>query len=173
MGTVYYARDEVLHRDVAVKVLQERYGSGGAAAARFIDEAKISGQLQHPGIPPVHDLGTLPDGRPFMAMKLIRGRTLAARLAETPRPDTTRLLVWFEKICETVAFAHEKNVIHRDLKPGNVMVGAFGEVQVMDWGLAKVLVEKDEFERNPGTFKQNPTTPPEPVKHQPVVQDVP
>jgi hypothetical protein len=141
MGAVYFARDTRLHRDVAVKVLHDRYTAGGVAAARFIEEARITGQLQHPGIPPVHDLGTLPDGRPFMAMKLIRGRTLAARLAAADRPDFTRLITYFEKICETVAYAHEKHVIHRDLKPANVMVGAFGEVQVMDWGLAKVIAD--------------------------------
>jgi serine/threonine protein kinase len=139
MGSVYYARDTRLKRDVAVKVLLGRYAAAGAAAVRFVEEALITGQLQHPGVPPVHDLGTLPDGRPFIAMKLIRGKTLAALLTAPDRPDSSRLIAIFERICQTVAYAHAKHVIHRDLKPGNVMVGQFDEVQVMDWGLAKVV----------------------------------
>jgi tetratricopeptide (TPR) repeat protein len=99
--------------------------------------------LQHPGIPPVHVVGRLDDGRPFFAMKLIRGRTLAELLEQrsSPTADLPRLLDIFEKVCQTLAFAHSRRVIHRDLKPSNIMVGAFGEVQVMDWGLAKVLAE--------------------------------
>src|SRR5262245_38032874 len=139
MGSVYYARDTRLKRDVAVKVLLSRYATAGSAAVRFVEEALITGQLQHPGVPPVHDLGTLPDGRPFIAMKLIRGRTLSALRSATDRPDPSRLIAIFERICQTVAYAHAKHVIHRDLKPGNVMVGQFDEVQVMDWGLAKVV----------------------------------
>src|SRR5204862_5099778 len=95
--------------------------------------------------------GTLPDGRPFFAMKLIRGRTLAELLKERPSPahDLPRFLHVFEQVCQTVAYAHSQGVIHRDLKPGNVMVGAFGEVQVMDWGLAKVL-GREEARARPG-----------------------
>src|SRR5262249_43151120 len=91
----------------------------------------------------VHDLGVLPDGRPFLAMKLIKGRTLAALLGERPDPaaDRGQFLATFEHVCQAVAYAHSLRVIHRDLKPSNVMVGKFGEVQVMDWGLAKVLPE--------------------------------
>src|SRR5262249_23061914 len=111
---------------------------------RFREEAQITGQLQHPGIPPVHEVGTLPDGRPFLAMKLIKGRTLAQLLHERPSPtaDLPRFLGIFEQVCQTLAYAHSKGVIHRDLKPSNIMVGAFGEVQVMDWGLAKVLASR-------------------------------
>src|SRR5262249_25072680 len=96
-------------------------------------------QLQHPGVPPVHEIGRMPDGRPFLAMKLIEGRTLADLLAErkSPSDDLPRFLMVIEQVCQTVAYAHSRSVIHRDLKPANVMVGAFGEVQVMDWGLAK------------------------------------
>ncbi len=92
---------------------------------------------------PVYELGAFPDRRPFLAMKLVRGRTLAALLAERPSPthDLPRFLSIFEQVCQTVAYAHARRVIHRDLKPSNVMVGSFGEVQVMDWGLAKVLPE--------------------------------
>ena len=123
------------------KVLQEQFGPDSGAARRFADEARIAAQLQHPGIPPVHDLGTLPDGRPFLAMKLIKGDTLDALLVARPDPsaDRGRFVAAFEAVCQAVAYAHSRGVIHRDLKPANVMVGAFGEVQVMDWGLAKVL----------------------------------
>jgi serine/threonine protein kinase len=136
MGVVYRARDIRLGRDVAVKLLQEKYTAGSLAARRFIDEARITGQLQHPAIPPVHQVGELPDGRPFLAMKLIKGRTLATIL-EARSLSRGALVAVFEQVCQAVAYAHNHGVVHRDLKPGNVMVGAFGEVQVMDWGLAK------------------------------------
>src|SRR5439155_25391327 len=104
-------------------------------------EGRLAGQLQHPGIAPVYDLGRLPDGRPYFAMKLIQGRTLAELLAERPDPghELPRFLRHFEAVCQAVGYAHFCGIVHRDPKPLNVMVGAFGEVQVMDWGLAKVL----------------------------------
>ncbi len=141
MGVVYCACDESLGRDVAVKVLHERYRGNSLVGQRFVDEARITAQLQHPGIPPVFEVGRLDDGRPYLAMKLIRGRTLAQLLKERPEPasDRGRFLAMFEQICQAVGFAHSKAVVHRDLKPANVMVGAFGEVQVMDWGLAKLI----------------------------------
>jgi tetratricopeptide (TPR) repeat protein len=138
MGVVYTARDLKLNRDVAVKLLLDRYAVSSSTASRFVEEAKIAGQLQHTGIPPVHDLGELDDGRPFLAMKLIKGQTLAEILSNKSR-DLPSLIELFHEIVNTIAYAHNKGVIHRDLKPGNVMVGAFGEVQVMDWGLAKTL----------------------------------
>jgi hypothetical protein len=138
MGVVFRARDRGLDREVAVKLLQDRYPAGSAAAARFLEEARITGRLQHPGIPPVYAVGVWADGRPFLAMKLIRGDTLDDLLrADGPHP--TRWLGVFESVCHAVGYAHSRGVIHRDLKPANVMVGAFAEVQVMDWGLAKVL----------------------------------
>jgi serine/threonine protein kinase len=145
MGVVWRAADDVLGREVAVKLLHERFGADSSVAHRFADEARIAAQLQHPGIPPVHDLGSLPDGRPFLAMKLIKGNTLDVLLAARPDPahDRGRYVAVFEQVCQAVAYAHSHDVIHRDLKPANVMVGAFGEVQVMDWGLAKVLVSRD------------------------------
>ena len=108
--------------------------------------------MQHPAIPPVHDLGTLPDGRPFLAMKLIKGQTLDELLKARPDPsaDRGRFVAVFEQVCQAVAYAHAHDVIHRDLKPANVMVGAFGEVQVMDWGLAKVLGAHARRQRRPG-----------------------
>jgi WD40 repeat protein len=136
MGVVYRAYDHAFGREVAVKVMLP-----GMNAAEFVREARITGRLPHPGIPPVYALGTLPDGRPFLAMKLIRGDTLDKVLkARTDlTADRGKLLAAFEQICQAVGYAHAQEIIHRDLKPSNVMVGAFGEVQVMDWGLAKEL----------------------------------
>ncbi len=143
MGLVLAARDRTLDREVAVKVLHPDRAATADAVERFVREAKITARLPHPGVPPVHALGTTADGSPFLAMKLIRGRTLADLLAERPSPahDLPRLVQTFEQIAQAVAFAHAEGIIHRDLKPANVMVGAFGEVQVMDWGLAKVLAD--------------------------------
>ncbi|QDU18205.1 serine/threonine-protein kinase [Urbifossiella limnaea] len=139
IGVVYRAADTGLGREVAVKVLQDRFGAASGTARRFADEARITGRLSHPGIPPVHAFGTLPDGRPFLAMKLIKGDTLAELLARRPDPaaERGRFVAAFEQVCQAVGYAHSQGVIHRDLKPANVMVGAFGEVQVMDWGLAR------------------------------------
>jgi tetratricopeptide (TPR) repeat protein len=144
MGVVYRARDAALDRDVAVKLLAQRYPADSSAAQRFLVEARITGQLQHPGIPSVHQVGILADGRPFLAMKLIKGNTLETILKLRPDPEAERgrFLSIFEAVCQAVGYAHAHRVIHRDLKPANVMVGAFGEVQVMDWGLAKVLGDK-------------------------------
>src|SRR5262249_35072684 len=147
MGVVYRARDAGLGRDGAVKVLAEKYAPDSGSARRFLAEARITGQLQHPGIPAVHQVGTLPGGRPFLAMKLIKGQTLDAQLHERPAADRGRLVAVFEQVCQAVAYAHAHRVIHRDLKPAHVMVGAFGEVQVMDWGLAKVLLASRQRER--------------------------
>jgi serine/threonine protein kinase len=136
MGRVYAGHDLTLDREVAIKTLL-----GGADADRFVTEAKITARLPHPGIPPVHALGTLADGTPYLAMKLIRGHTLAELLQKrsSPLDGLPRFVQIFEQIAQAVGFAHAHGVIHRDLKPLNVMVGALGEVQVMDWGLAKHL----------------------------------
>jgi serine/threonine-protein kinase len=141
MGLVYLGRDRRLDRPVAVKVLRKQHCGQPDHERRFREEAQVTGQLQHPGIPPVHEVGTLPDGRLFFAMKLIQGQTLAQLLRQrsSPAEDLPRFLAIFDQVSQTLAYARSQGVIHRDLKPGNVMVGAFGEVQVMDWGLAKVL----------------------------------
>jgi serine/threonine protein kinase len=142
MGTVYLAEDRVLGRRVALKVVSTGATDPGAAA-RMLREARVIARLEHPGIVPVHDAGMLPDGRMFYAMKRVDGRRLdevALRDGAT-LPDRLRV---FQKICEAVAFAHAHGVIHRDLKPENVMVGPFGEVLVMDWGVAKVFEESAE-----------------------------
>jgi tetratricopeptide (TPR) repeat protein len=151
MGAILAARDLALDREVAIKVLLPEVAAD--AARRFVTESKITARLSHPGIPSVHALGELPDGSPFLAMRLIRGRTLADLLAERPDPsaDLPRFVAVFEQVCQAVASAHAQRIIHRDLKPGNVMVGAFGEVQVMDWGLAKALADgRAEPGRSPG-----------------------
>jgi Tfp pilus assembly protein PilF len=141
MGAVLRIRDPDLGRALAVKVMRPGAAARPGALERFLEEARLTGQLQHPGVPPVHELGRLDDGLPFFAMKLIKGRTLAALLRERPDPgrDLPRFVGVFRQVCQAVAYAHSRGVIHRDLKPLNVMVGAFGEVQVMDWGLAKAL----------------------------------
>jgi serine/threonine-protein kinase len=141
MGVVYRVHDPALKRTLAVKVLQRHHQDNPDLNRRFLEEAELMAQLQHPGIAPLHDVGELPDGRPYFSMKLIRGRTLTQLLQERPSPthDLPRFLAIFGQLCETIAYAHSRHILHRDLKPSNVMVGAFGEVQVMDWGLAKVL----------------------------------
>jgi tetratricopeptide (TPR) repeat protein len=141
MGEVYRCGDDALHRDLAIKILKAELYGNADAEQRFLREARLTGSLQHPGVVPVHHLGRLADGRPCYTMKLVRGRTLADLLRDEPHgPERLpRLLAIVEKACQAVACAHSKGVIHRDLKPGNVMAGEFGEVQVMDWGLAKEL----------------------------------
>jgi serine/threonine-protein kinase len=141
MADIYRVEDSEFNRPLAMKVLQGQYRDDSTLVDRFQREAQLTGQLQHPGIPPVQDKGRLPDGRPYFIMKLVKGRSLQQLLRQraTPSDRGPYFLGVFEQICQTVAYAHTRGVIHRDLKPGNVMVGAFGEVQVMDWGLAKVL----------------------------------
>jgi serine/threonine protein kinase len=132
MGVVYAAHDRILARLVAVKVLDDLHGD---SSTRLLSEARILAQLEHPGIVPVHDAGTLPDGRTFYVMKLVRGERLD--LALRTRSLTERLDL-FLRICDAVSFAHAHGIVHRDLKPDNIMLGAFGEVLVLDWGVAKV-----------------------------------
>src|SRR5467141_3909575 len=136
MGVVYTAQDEQLQRRVALKIL-EGPGANGDFASRLIREARVLAALEHPGIVPVHDVGTLADGRVFYTMKFVEGNRLD-KYIETVASFPDRLRI-FLRICDAVAFAHARGVLHRDLKPANIMVGPFGEVLVMDWGLAKIL----------------------------------
>jgi serine/threonine protein kinase len=138
MGTVYVARDETLGREVAFKV-SNAPASGSGLDERLRREARVLATLDHPGIAPVHDAGVLADGRLFYVMKLVRGVTLE-RHARDLDTESLKLSV-FERVADTVAFAHARGIVHRDLKPSNVMVGSFGEVLVLDWGVAKVLGE--------------------------------
>jgi serine/threonine protein kinase len=136
MGVVYAAEDETLDRRVALKVLDVP-GTDGDLANRLMREARVLARLEHPGIVPVHDVGTLADGRVFYTMKFVEGQRVDTFIEGLESvQDRLRL---FLRICEAVAFAHARGVLHRDLKPANIMVGSFGEVLVMDWGLAKIL----------------------------------
>jgi serine/threonine protein kinase len=158
MGVVYAAHDEMLDRRVALKILDAPVADSDLAR-RLSREARVLARLEHPGIVPVHDVGTLSDGRVFYAMKFVEGQRLDKHIeAVTSLPERLRL---FSRICDAVAFAHARGVLHRDLKPANVMVGAFGEVLVMDWGLAKILPEQssDTAEGDPETtIVQSPKT---------------
>jgi serine/threonine protein kinase/Tfp pilus assembly protein PilF len=171
MGAVLRVRDPEFQRPLAVKIILQSAADHPGVVARFLEEGRLTGRLQHPGVPPVHELGRLDNGLPFFAMKLIQGRTLAALLKDRgkkehlekptggtlrdggdspsdssqgtpsvgfPAPDA-RLIGIFRQVCQTIGYAHAQGVIHRDLKPSNIMVGAFGEVQVMDWGIAKEI----------------------------------
>lgn len=148
MGVVIRGRDTNLGRDLAIKVLLDTYKDRPDVIARFMEEAQIGGQLQHPGIAPIYELGKFADKGPFIAMKLVKGQTLSKLLADRDAVTQERgkFVGVFEQICQTMAYAHSRGVIHRDLKPSNIMVGAFGEVQVMDWGLAKVLHSQRDLE---------------------------
>jgi len=135
MGAVYLVEDRELNRLVAVKVLNTPDITEDLRR-RMIREAQIIAGLEHPGIVPVHDVGTLPDGRIFYAMKFVRGLRLDEYAAQgASQRDRLRK---FQAVCDAVAFAHAHGVIHRDLKPQNIMIGSFGEVLVLDWGVAKV-----------------------------------
>ena len=146
LGVVHLAEDTGLRRELAIKVLRDPRDPN--AVADFVEEAQITGQLAHPNIVPVYELGKDPQGRPFMAMKLVGGRTLQELCSFIERKNgksnlaslmRDRRLESFQKVCDAVGYAHSRGVIHRDLKPENVMVGEFGEVLVMDWGLAKPI----------------------------------
>jgi serine/threonine protein kinase len=137
MGTVYLAWDHALAREVALKVVNA--DAPGDLAQRVMREAQTLARLEHPGIVPVHDVGELPDGRIYYAMKRVRGERLDAALRAMP--SLAERLGVFERVCEAVAFAHAHGVVHRDLKPENVMLGEFGETLVLDWGAAKTLAE--------------------------------
>lgn len=140
MGIVYRAQDRELGREVAIKV---PHGARSSALERRLrTEARVLARLEHPGIVPIHDVGRFADGRIFYVMKRVRGRTLHEHLRDLPAlTDRLRL---FGRICEPVAFAHAHGCIHRDLKPENVMVGPFGEVMVMDWGVARIAAVSDD-----------------------------
>ncbi|MGE0432902.1 MAG: tetratricopeptide repeat protein [Planctomycetota bacterium] len=148
MGSVRLAEDPALGRELAVKFLLD---AAGSASAQFVEEAQITAQLQHPNIVPVYELGTDASGKPWLAMKRIEGESLASLIKTWKTRDRGALqpeqlnaiLGIFAKVCDAVAFAHNRGVVHRDLKPDNIMVGTFGEVLVVDWGLAKPMADPD------------------------------
>jgi tRNA A-37 threonylcarbamoyl transferase component Bud32 len=151
MGEVWRGFDTLLARGVALKVVREPVLADAGFRARFEEEARHVSQLEHPSIVPVYDLGELADGRPFFVMKLIHGLTLAQLLAAraTPAEDLPDWVEVFERVCQAVAFAHARGLIHRDLKPSNVMLGELGEVQVLDWGIAKARAAGRQSEQGP------------------------
>ena len=151
MGTVYLAEDTELNRHVAIKVLNTPEVTDDLRN-RMIREAHIIARLEHPGIVPVHDVGTLPDGRIYYAMKFVRGSRLDEYAAQgASLRDRLRK---FQAVCDAVAFAHAHGVIHRDLKPQNIMIGSFGEVLVLDWGVAKLKPQIDAEERRSTSVHQ-------------------
>jgi eukaryotic-like serine/threonine-protein kinase len=135
MSTVWLAEDALLQRRVALKILALE-NSSAALASRLMQEALVLARLEHPGIVPVHDAGTLADGRTFYCMKYVEGQTLDRHIAGRSLRERLYLL---QRIAEPLAFAHARGIVHRDLKPGNIMIGPFGEVLIMDWGLAKIV----------------------------------
>ena len=148
MGQVLRVEDRNLSRPLALKTLLPWASQNPALVQRFQREAAINGALQHPGIPPVVELGELANGLPFFSMKLIEGETLQDLLAarSSPADQLPQFVSIFEQIAQTIAYAHSRGIIHRDLKPRNIMVGAFAEVQVMDWGLAKSIDRPQELD---------------------------
>jgi serine/threonine-protein kinase len=149
LGEVFVARDGELHREVALKEIRQAHADDPHSRSRFLLEAEITGRLEHPGIVPVYGLGTYPDGRPFYAMRFIRGATLKEAINEFHQADRAGrdpgeralalrgLLRRFVDVCNAVSYAHARGVLHRDLKPSNAILGDYGETLVVDWGLAK------------------------------------
>ena len=164
MGQVAEARDRHLQRPVAIKVLSPEMAASPGLSHRFVQEALVLGRLEHPHIVPIHDLGIDSQGRNYYSMKYVRGITLRDVLDGLRKGRTllieqyplVELLNIFQKICNAVAYAHSQGIIHRDLKPANIMLGEYGEVLVMDWGLAKIL---DDPEPGEATLPPNRTTP--------------
>jgi serine/threonine protein kinase len=145
MGTVYAATDALLGREVAIKV--SNTVATASSEHRLAAEARVLATLEHAGIVPIHDVGRLADGRLFYVMKRVDGRTLTEHIRT--HTDLAGRLKIFERVCEAVAFAHAHRILHRDLKPDNVMVGSFGQVMVMDWGVAKTLSSAEESSDDP------------------------
>lgn len=141
MGVIYRGRESVFNRELAVKALLPAHAEKPEFVRRAWTEARVTALLEHPGVVPVHSVGTLPDGRPYFSMRLVNGQTLAdlMRQREGPADSLPQLLKVFEQVCQTMAYAHTRGVIHRDIKPSNVLVAPFGVVKVIDWGVAKVL----------------------------------
>jgi serine/threonine-protein kinase len=161
LGQVYVARDEELRREVALKEIKGERADDAESRARFLLEAEVTGGLEHPGIVPVYGLGTYADGRPFYAMRFIRGDSLHDAIKQFHGPNAKRaaagersvamrkLLGRFLDVCNAMEYAHSRGVLHRDLKPGNIMLGPYGETLVVDWGLAKPLGTADPAGRSP------------------------
>ncbi|MEM6469529.1 MAG: protein kinase [Planctomycetota bacterium] len=163
LGQVLVALDQDLNREVALKEIQERFASNPNYQLRFLAEAKITGGLEHPGVVPIYGLGKYADGRPFYAMRFIKGESLREAIDnfhgkgsapdDHPTMEFRQLLGRFVDVCNAVDYAHSRGVLHRDLKPGNVMLGKYGETLVVDWGLAKVIGRDDELSGDEPTLR--------------------
>ena len=138
-ATIIEARDNDLKRPVALKLLKTKFQTNSVAVARFLNEAQVTSQLEHPGVVPVHEIGCLGESNYFFAMKKVEGQTLRDIVAEEGGTTFKRLLAIFQRVSETMAFAHTKGIVHRDIKPENIMIENFGSTLIMDWGLAKNL----------------------------------
>jgi serine/threonine protein kinase len=161
LGEVFIARDRELERTVALKEIQSEYADDSDFRARFLQEAEITGALEHPGVVPVYGLGSDRDGRPFYAMRFIRGESLKESIVRFHAPEGAgssrdpgvrnlalrQLLGRFVAVCNVIAYAHSRGILHRDLKPGNIMLGAYGETLVVDWGLAKPMARPETSPR--------------------------
>jgi serine/threonine-protein kinase len=170
IGEIFIAEDEELHREVALKEIQERHAQDTISRNRFLLEAEITGELEHPGIVPVYGLGKYSDGRPFYAMRFIRGDNLREAIrhfheADVPDRDQgerslslRQLLRRFLDVCNAIAYAHSRGVLHRDLKPGNIMLGKYGETLIIDWGLAKPAGRLDPIGTDESTFQPSAGT---------------
>ncbi len=152
LGEVYMAEDTELHRRVALKEIQAKHAKNPVSHDRFVAEAEITGSLEHPGVVPVYGMGAYLDGRPFYTMRFIKGEDLATAIRRF-HSGITRSFTGLEfrsllrkliDVCNTIAYAHSRGVLHRDLKPGNIMIGPFGETLVMDWGIAKLIGQSDD-----------------------------
>ena len=184
LGEVYVAQDTELNREVAVKEIQNKYADDESSRLRFLLEAEVTGGLEHPGIVPVYGLGRYADGRPFYAMRFIRGHSLkeavdafhastrsrnkekdpsepsdfaSSSKADFSGVDFRKLLGRFIDVCQAIEYAHSRGVLHRDLKPGNIMLGKYGETLVVDWGLAKTQ-ERDEYHSESGETTLRPAS---------------
>jgi serine/threonine protein kinase len=167
IGQVSIALDEELRREVALKELQSSYADDSARRERFVAEAEVTGRLEHPGIVPVYGLGFQPDGRPYYAMRFIQGETLRETVRRFHKGEgigtepgdrllaRNQLLRRFMAVCEAVHYAHSRGIVHRDIKPGNIMLGPYGETLLVDWGLAKLMSEQDRLPASTG----NPPLP--------------
>src|SRR5205085_3988390 len=141
-SVVYVALDRRMGRDVAYKQLLP--GGPRDAEQRFLREARVAGQLEHPGVVPVYEVGQRADGNLYCTMRLVRGRSLDEALKQERGRARLKLLSNYVQLCQTIAYAHERGVIHRDIKPGNVMLGGFGETVLLDWGVAKIRGKADD-----------------------------
>src|SRR5262249_47804140 len=177
LGEVFVAEDTELHREVAFKEIQKPYAHDPHSRGRFLLEAEVNGRLEHPGVVPVYGLGSYRDGRPFYAMRFIRGESLKEAIdrfhaADVPGRDAgerglalRQLLGQFVAVCNAVAYAHNRGILHRDLKPANILLGKFGETLVVDWGLAKPIGDPGEGRGTRGEGPSDKTSPltPEPA----------